>query len=187
MIETRAETGWKELTDRLRHFVSRRVGGADADDVVQDALLRVSRGLSELRDDERFGPWVYRVTRNAIADHHRARARPLEAERAVLDDDAVAAAPPEEGEERDLTEGLVGCLTAFVTQLPSPYREAITLVELEGLTHREAADMLGISLSGMKSRVQRGRDRLRRMFERCCELTQDARGRVVACDPRASC
>ena len=72
------------------------------------------------------------------------------------------------------------------TQPPSPYREAITLTELEGRTQREAAEMLGISLSGMKSRVQRGRAKLRAMLEACCEIAVDARGKVIACEPRAA-
>jgi RNA polymerase sigma-70 factor (ECF subfamily) len=73
----------------------------------------------------------------------------------------------------------------FVARLPSPYREAITLTELEGLTQREAAEMLGISVSGMKSRVQRGREKIREMFEECCRISVDCRGRVVECEPRA--
>ena len=72
----------------------------------------------------------------------------------------------------------------FVPFLPSPYREAITLVELEGKTHREAAEMLGISVSGMKSRVQRGRAKLRELLEACCEVAVDARGKVIACERR---
>jgi RNA polymerase sigma-70 factor (ECF subfamily) len=67
--------------------------------------------------------------------------------------------------------------------LPSPYREAVTLVELEGLTISEAAGMVGISLSGMKSRVQRGRAQLRELFERCCEIELDARGKVTDYTP----
>lgn len=184
MIEARAQTGWSELMGRLREFVARRVGESDADDVLQDALIRVQRGLHGLRDDERFGPWVYRVTRSAIGDHLRARARPLETGRTLVDEGLEATAP-EPGDE--LGPALVACLSAFVAELPSPYREAITLTELEGLSQREAAEMLELSFSGMKSRVQRGRERLRRMFERCCELTQDARGRVIACDPRGGC
>jgi RNA polymerase sigma-70 factor (ECF subfamily) len=76
-------------------------------------------------------------------------------------------------------------LAFFVAALPSPYREAITLTELEGRTQREAAEILGISLSGMKSRVQRGRAKLRAMLEACCEVAVDARGKVVACEPRS--
>jgi RNA polymerase sigma-70 factor (ECF subfamily) len=73
----------------------------------------------------------------------------------------------------------------LVAQLESPYREAITLVELEGLTARAAADMVGISVSGMKSRVQRGRARLRQLFDDCCEIALDVRGQVTDFTPRA--
>jgi RNA polymerase sigma-70 factor, ECF subfamily len=72
----------------------------------------------------------------------------------------------------------------FVAQLASPYREAITLVELEGLTAREAAEMAGISVSGMKSRVQRGREQLRALFDACCEIAIDARGKPTDFAPR---
>jgi RNA polymerase sigma-70 factor (ECF subfamily) len=183
MIAERAEANWNEVTDLLRAFVSRRVGVSDADDVLQDALLRIQKGVRRLRDDERFGPWVYQVTRSAIADHFRAKLRPVAEVQTVdaVDDDD----PPDVAEE--LRPALLGCLSSFVAELPSPYREAIALTELEGLSHREAAEMLGISLSGMKSRVQRGREHLRRTFERCCDLTLDARGQVIECEPRQGC
>jgi RNA polymerase sigma-70 factor (ECF subfamily) len=58
------------------------------------------------------------------------------------------------------------------------------LVELEGLTQKQPAEVLGTSPSGMKSRVQRGRVRLRKTVEDCCDIALDARGRVVSCEPR---
>ncbi len=78
-------------------------------------------------------------------------------------------------------------MSLFVAQLPSPYREAITLVELEGKTAKEAAEMVGISVSGMKSRVQRGRAQLRELFDRCCESAVDARGKPTDFTPRPNC
>jgi hypothetical protein len=71
-----------------------------------------------------------------------------------------------------------------VARLSSPYREAVTLVELEGLTAKAAAALAGISVSGMKSRVQRGRAQLRALFEECCDIAVDARGKVVDVVPR---
>jgi len=72
----------------------------------------------------------------------------------------------------------------FIAMLPSPYREAVTLAELQGVTQKDAAEMLGISASGARSRVQRGRERLRAMLEACCEIALDARRHVIACEPR---
>ena len=76
------------------------------------------------------------------------------------------------------------CIAPMVRQLPADYREAIELTELEGLTQVAVAERLGLSVSGMKSRVQRGRARLRAMLLRCCEIELDRRGRLVAFEPR---
>jgi RNA polymerase sigma-70 factor (ECF subfamily) len=83
-------------------------------------------------------------------------------------DSEVELPAPTEDDDREASRSLSACVSLFVAGLPSPYREAVTLVELEGLTTREAAEMVGISVSGMKSRVQRGRAQLRVMFDRCC-------------------
>ena len=94
------------------------------------------------------------------------------------------AAPPTE-EEIDIGHELAQYLAFFIARLPSPYREAITLVELERVSQVDAARMLGLSVSGMKSRVQRGRAKLRAILEACCEFALDARSRIVGCRPRA--
>ncbi|MBX3270742.1 MAG: sigma-70 family RNA polymerase sigma factor [Sandaracinaceae bacterium] len=180
MIDAGARARWAELRATLEPFVARRVPAEDVDDVVQDVFLRLSRGLPSLRDEERFGPWVYRVARSAVADHLRARAR---APFSSLEDEEPAATP----DEPALTEGerlLAPLVGVFVAALPSPYREALTLTELEGMSQRDAADRVGITVSGMKSRVQRGRERLRASFEACCAIERDARGRVVEISPR---
>ena len=170
---------WETIAGRLRPFIARRVGAdADADDVLQEVLLRVHRGLPELRDDDRVGPWMFRIARNAIVDHLRVRST-----RTPPSDDAELEAATAE-EEQDAAQAVVRALASFIADLPSPYREAITLTELEGRTQREGAEMLGIGLSAMKSRVQRGRAKLREMLDTCCEIALDARGHVIACAPR---
>ena len=76
MIRPNARGAWQELEGQLRPFVARRLSdAADVDDVLQDIYLRIQAGVGELRDSERFGPWVYRVARSALADHGRSRAR----------------------------------------------------------------------------------------------------------------
>jgi RNA polymerase sigma-70 factor (ECF subfamily) len=171
---------WSDVATRLRPFVARRVPSSDIDDVVQDVLVRMHRGLPDLRDDDRFSAWMFQIARNAITDGARKNARAPEVE-PDLDD---TPAPPTSDDDREAATALAGCVSLFVAQLPSPYREAITLVELEGKTAKEAAEMVGISVSGMKSRVQRGRAQLRELFERCCEIAVDARGKPVDYAPR---
>jgi RNA polymerase sigma-70 factor (ECF subfamily) len=182
LIPAEARGAWREVEARLRPYVARRVPSpADVDDVLQETFVRMHRGLAALADGERFGAWVYRVASNAILDHLRSRARhPLRAGEIEPGQGAAAPADTAENLEAELSE----CVALFVARLPSPYREAITLTELEGLTQKDAAEMLGVSVSGMKSRVQRGRERIRRMFEECCEMTVDCRGHVTECVPR---
>jgi RNA polymerase sigma-70 factor (ECF subfamily) len=181
LISAEARGAWRDIEARLRPYVARRVPtAAEADDVIQEILVRVHKGLRSLQDGERFGGWVYRIAERAIADAARSRARmPIAEARDVAgDSDATS------DEAADLQLELGECVALFVARLPSPYREAITLTELQGLTQKDAADMLGVSVSGMKSRVQRGRERIRAMFEECCEISLDCRGRVVGCEAR---
>lgn len=167
---------------RLRPFVARRVAAADVDDVMQDIFIRMQRGLAGLRDDQRLASWLFQIARSAIADHGRMRARHPLADAAAGEEPLFA--NDDDDNDRDAARALSGCVSLFVAQLSSPYREAITLVELEGMTARAAADMVGISVSGMKSRVQRGRQQLRHIFDQCCEIALDARGKVTDFVPR---
>jgi RNA polymerase sigma-70 factor, ECF subfamily len=179
MIEAATRRAYGELAGLLRPFIARRVPDVEVDDVLQEVFLRVESSVQALRDEERFGPWIYRVARNAITDSHRRRARqPLLRAELDLSIDEEACGPS--ALEAELAAYVVG----VVAELPSPYREALTLTELQGLTQQAAADALGISLSAMKSRVQRGREKLRELVEACCRIGVDARGRVIECEPR---
>lgn len=171
---------WTDVAARLRPFVAHRVPSNDIDDVVQDVLVRMHRGLPDLRDGDRFSAWMFQVARSAIADATRRNARAQAEEHDFEETPAI----PASDEDREVATALAGCVSLFVARLPSPYREAITLVELEGKTAREAAEMVGISVSGMKSRVQRGRAQLRQLFERCCDIALDARGKPTDFTPR---
>lgn len=164
---------WREHRTRLRAYVARRVRDTDAvDDIVQDIYVKAHTGLPALRSEERIAAWLYRIAANAIADRFRAR-RPTE----ELPEDLPA---PEQ--ERDCTAELARCVEPFMAGLPETYREALRLSEIEGLPQREVAKRLGLSLSGAKSRVQRGRRLLRERLLDCCEIEAIVGG--LDCTPR---
>jgi arsenate reductase (glutaredoxin) len=180
MIDSGTRCAQRELEARLRPFIARRVPRADVDDVLQDVFLRAQRALPDLRDEERFGAWMYRVARSAIAESHRQRSR-----HPVLDvEEPALRVATEASDPTPLETEVAEYLIPLISRLPAPYREAITLTELQGLTQQAAADALGISLSGAKSRVQRGREKLRALLDECCKIGVDARGRVIDCEPR---
>jgi len=170
-----------ELEQRLRPFVARRVPSSDVDDVLQEVFLKMQAALPTLRDEQRFAPWIYTIARNAIVENHRQRARQPSLN---LEPSECAEPPGDDAEPNVIEQELASYITPYVAQLPSPYREALTLTELSGMTQKAAAEALGISVSGMKSRVQRGREKLRELLDACCRIGLDARGRVIDCVPR---
>ncbi len=177
------EQVWREAVAKLRVFVARRVPAEDIDDVVQNIFVKIQSNLGSLRDEQRFGPWVYQIARRVVSDHMRAkdRARELTTDFEGTEPESELADDSFEASRREL-----GSYTAsLVERLPADYRDAIRLVELEGLRQSEAAELMGLSLSGMKSRVQRGRQKLRDELERCCRVFVDARKRALDCEPRA--
>lgn len=184
-----SSTLWNDFAPPLRAFLARRVpSGMDADDLLQEVFVRVIRNLNTLRATERPEAWLFQIARNALRDSLRARQR-RDGRTDTLDidlpDDSDVAS------ERASEVELAPCLTSMIGRLPEPYRSAIELTSIRGLTQADAAREAGVSLSGMKSRVQRGREQLRQMLVRCCEIQLDVRGGVSdfhlrshgACEP----
>ena len=186
---TSLETIVQQWDAALRAYVTRRVSDVHAvDDVVQDAYLRMQRGLGGLRDEERVAPWLFRIARSAVTDHHRARAR-KSAPRAALTDDPPARDGPDTDED---LHTLVGTwLASFLQDLKPQDREALEAVDIGGESQADYARRLGLSLSTARSRVQRARARLRRLLEDCCRVVVDRHGGVLeverGCDPCDDC
>jgi RNA polymerase sigma-70 factor, ECF subfamily len=186
-MTTQVEVPWEELYRNLRGFVGRRVNNpADVDDLVQAVMVRLLKGLETLRDSERLHPWVYRTARNVIIDHYRAVAsrREITATDDGRRDDDVSSQPITEENEDAALQELASCLAPMVRQLDPSYQEAVTLTELAGVTQAEAAKRAGISFSGMKSRVQPARKRLKTVIEECCRIQLDRRGGIIAYESR---
>jgi RNA polymerase sigma-70 factor (ECF subfamily) len=177
-----ADGAWEETRRGLLAFIQRRVATPqDAEDLTQDVLVRMQANLARLRESERIGAWAYGIARNAITDYYRDRAKhvdglgaALEDMRSDSDDDPRSAANSGDAEAE-----LAACMTPFVDQLPDAYRDALRLVELEGVTQVEAARRADISVSGMKSRVQRGRVMVRELLTECCAVQLGPGGGVA--------
>jgi RNA polymerase sigma-70 factor (ECF subfamily) len=185
------EDVWREFGDRLGAFVRRRVTDPDrAEDVLGEIVLRVHRNIGRVEDREHLVRWLYRITRNAVIDEYRRAERERARHDALPADVADVADPvadlPGEDQPDVLTE-LATCMRPLLDRLPDEQRRALELTELDGLTQTAAAAQEGVSVSGMKSRVQRGRHRLAALLGRCCELTLDARGVPMDYAPPADC
>ena len=179
---TALDDRWTETLERLTAFIAARVGDRDtAADITQDVIVRsIASGALEHVDDP--AAWLYRSARNAVIDHYRTRRV-----HAAADDlenwpelNATGSQP------NDATRQLAHCLRPLLEQLPSSARDALVSVDLGGTTHREAAETFGISVSGMKSRVQRARRDLKQLLEQCCTVDVDNRGAVADYRPNTT-
>jgi RNA polymerase sigma-70 factor (ECF subfamily) len=173
---------WRELRGPLLRFITRRVPDhATAEDLLQEVILRLHRHAGELRSAPAVSGWLHEIARNAIIDHYRRAA--VQRERPAGMGADLDAFPPlaarEETSPVELRAELAACLHPLLDRLPAIYREAVSLTDLDGLTQADAAARLGISTSGMKSRVQRGRAQLKDLLQRCCEIELDRRGAII--------
>jgi RNA polymerase sigma-70 factor (ECF subfamily) len=168
------EALWREFSTPLRNFLRVRIGSAaDADDILQDVFVRVSKQLPTLRDTSKLQGWVYRIARNALIDHYRGKREFIPLTIDAPDDDPVG---------RNLVD-LTPSLRRFIAQLPPIYREPLIRHEFQGETLQDIAASLGLTLTATKSRVRRARLMLREMLDRCCRFEFDQRGRVIEAIP----
>ncbi|HSD87040.1 MAG TPA: RNA polymerase sigma factor [Kofleriaceae bacterium] len=138
---------------------------ADGDDLFQESLLRALDKLDDLREDGAFRFWLHRV----IVSVHRNRCRGAFWRRLVPIGDDNRATPP-------IDDAISGANRARVAlaSLPAEQREALVLFEIEGWKIDEIAAMHGISESAVKSRLARGRDRLRAFYAKKLGITDPA-------------
>ncbi len=179
--DSRKATTWQEHRSELYRFVLRRVRDeASAEDIVHDVLVKAYSRQRTLKEPSKLRPWLYQITRNAIVDYYRSQ-KPAQA----VPDDFVRKDTNEEDDHAQ--KELARCLVPLLNELPDLYRQALRLAEFEGATQREVASQLGLSLSGAKSRVQRGRKMLLGVLLKCCRVELDRRGGVVDYEAREGC
>jgi RNA polymerase sigma-70 factor (ECF subfamily) len=162
----RAQAGDREAFERLltahRHrlftLAARELGSAaDAEDAVQEALIRAWRALPRFRGDASFSTWIYRICLNAIADQRTRRSRGAGA---PLDDVAEPSDPRDAILERELSNALQEALAA----LDETYRTPVLLYDVLGRSYGEIAEVLGVAEGTVKSRIFRGRAELARLL-----------------------
>lgn len=172
-----SEHVWKEYHTMLRAFIQSKVSdNLVVDDILQDVFLKMHTGLTSLNDKTKIKSWLYQITRNTIIDHYRAQKPGNNFPEDIPE--------PESDPSEEVLQELSACLHPMIQLLPDSNREAIIMSEIHGLTQKEVAEKQGISLSGAKSRIQRGRARLKEMLDECCRYEFDKVGRLSNFQPR---
>jgi RNA polymerase sigma-70 factor, ECF subfamily len=171
---------WEESRTRLKNFIAKRIANeADAEDVLHNVFFKIHQKVSELKDPEKLYAWVFQTTRNAIIDFYRDVKIQTDYGDEIFDKIAV------EPNEQDVEDEVMGWLEPMIGELPEKYRDALLLTDIKGLTQKELSEKLDISVSGAKSRVQRGREQLRETLLNCCHLEFNRAGKIVEYRPKA--
>lgn len=142
----------------------------DALDMAQEAMLRVYRSLGNFKAQANFGTWVYRITTNVCIDELRRRKRKEALSLDALSENGFeqegeAQSPEQEFLRLEIREELA----AAIAMLPEDQRAAVVLRDVQGLSYEEVAQSLSINLNTVKSRISRGRQRLRKILQKTGE------------------
>lgn len=160
---------WTKYSDDLKLFIISKVKSKTvADDILQDAFIKIHTKLDTLKDFAKLKSWIFTITRNSILDYFKTQNKTIE-----FDDFTIE----EENEEHTHTEK--DCLGEILKNLPKKYRDPIFLSDIKGLKQQEVAEQLNQSLSATKSQIQRARKLIAEGFMDCCGYTLNENGKLI--------
>lgn len=154
----------------------------DAEDILQNVFMKISANASFLSEKDNLKNWLFTVTKNAVIDYYRVRSK----KRSVSLDEAGVNLFLEE-ETTDSTKGLDRCIATMINLLPEDYRNIVEDAELHGIKQKDLAVKYNMAYPSLRSRVQRGRERLKELFYNCCHIKTDIQGNALQAQSRPSC
>lgn len=164
---------WTEFQVELKRFILNKTKNQDdTDDILQEVFIKIIRNLDKVNQAENLRKYLYGIVRNAINDYFRNK------QHNINDTDIPGELTEEETQSLNKTIADC-CINPFIKQLPHKYKEALLLFEFQYISQKELAEKLKISYSGAKSRVQRGREKLKELILNCCTYESDSYGNLI--------
>lgn len=170
-----------EFLTRLRAFVRGRVRSEhDAEDIVQEVLTKLVQhdGSVNSQEEGSIYAWIFTVARRAIIDRSRAAANRAHSD--VKDSSII-----EPADDPSVSSELAKCMEPMLAMLSADDRSLLQRVDMVGESQADVARESGMSMSGLKSRVQRARQRLRAQLEDCCAIERDRIGQPADYERRS--
>ena len=176
-------TIFKQFHSDLLGYIRSKVRSAeDSEDILQNVFIKISSNIDKLNEDVKVKNWIFTITRNAIIDYYRTNASKKNV--AIADHGDESLLVPS---DPDPTKGLDQCMNSMITLLPEEYRDIIIDSELKGIRQKDLADKYQMAYPSMRSRVQRGRERLKQLFYNCCHIETDKHGNILSAQSRSDC
>lgn len=162
----------RELSPPLLRYFQRYAGErAVADDLLQETLIRIARGLPGFAGRASVKSWAFAIATRVAADHFRAPERQRQS--VPMDEAPEPVASDPELEQRLVVDEMNACVRQVIDSLPADYRAALVLHDLEGLAAGEVATICACSLATAKIRIHRARRRLAAALQQQCEFYRD--------------
>ena len=162
-----------EQHERRMYAVALRMCGnrEDAQDCLQEAMLRVYRAIGGFKGQSSFSTWVYRITMNTCLDElRRKKNRQSTSLDSLLDMGWSPSDDTNAPEKQAMRSELRRNLNRAIQELPEEMRSAVVLRDIQGFSYEEIAHMLEINVGTIKSRISRGREKLREKMKENAEL-----------------
>jgi RNA polymerase sigma-70 factor (ECF subfamily) len=166
----------------LNYIRSKIRSTEDAKDILQNVFAKISMNVNTIGEKQNIQHWLFIITRNAIIDYYRVNAS---RQKFLLDESAAGHIMEEE--PIDTTKGLDQCLNTMIDLLPDDYKLIVKDSELKGIKQKDLAKKYNMPYSSLRSRVQRGRERLKELFYNCCYIEADNRGNILESRPKSGC
>ncbi|AOW20394.1 RNA polymerase sigma factor SigZ [Urechidicola croceus] len=160
---------WNEFSDSLKRYINSRVHNQTVtDDILQETFVKIHLNINKIKQQESLKSWIYTIAHNTMIDYFKKQSKIVNKTINL-----------QENFDENFEHSHKDCLLPLINNLPQIYREAIILSEINGLKQAEVAKILDISLSGTKSRIQRGRTLLKQGFMDCCDFKLNESGHLT--------
>ncbi|WP_194972620.1 sigma-70 family RNA polymerase sigma factor [Aquiflexum lacus] len=169
-----------QFGDHLKNFIRSKVMNEDdVLDIYQNVIFKIINGIDTLKQHESLKSWLFTITNNQIIDFYRSQNKD-KLELLALEKDGGM----EDNSESNSYQIMEGCIHDLIKELPEDYKKIITLSEIEQKSQKEIAKLLGVKYVTLRSKVQRGRNKLKIMLQDRCKIEQGVAGNVTDCIPK---
>lgn len=159
----------EQLYKPLYHYIKKKINNQlDAEDLTQEVFYKLYNSKND--EVKNIKSWLYSIARNSIIDYYR-RKKHFTAEEEIFIEKELS--------EKSAIDELTNCVAPFVNQLPEDYITIMKLSEIENFSQKEIAQKFGMNYATVRSKVQRGRKKLKELISDCCTVVQGGKGGII--------
>jgi RNA polymerase sigma-70 factor (ECF subfamily) len=169
---------WEGYKSSLLGYIQKRVDNRDdSKDILQEVLLKSYQFCSKGKTILHLKSWLYKITQNAIIDYYKKNNKSISLEFDITEED----------DENSTIGEASDYIKALLKLLPDKYAKPLYMYDLENIDQKTIAERLNLTLPNTKSRIQRGRVKLKERFLECCVVAFDTNGEMISFDIKPEC